>query len=129
MTRQHVDDLIKNTKVIHIDGNESPEDKLLAEDSLRREMISFYYDQFRHFDNPAAPFFQFMSRDAHLTMGIGGVVRMRMYYRFRWRHPLACVCAVSDSDTGESVCASPSRHHSCRNVHLLPGARTEQGVR
>ena len=82
MTRQHVDDLIKNTKVIHIDGNESPEDKLLAEDSLRREMISFYYDQFRHFDNPAAPFFQFMSRDAHLTMGIGGVVRMRMYYGF-----------------------------------------------
>lgn len=37
----------------------------------------FYYDQFHHFQDPRAPYFLFMSRDAHLAMGIGGVVRMR----------------------------------------------------
>ncbi|WP_106830877.1 hypothetical protein [Parabacteroides pacaensis] len=37
----------------------------------------FYYDQFHHFQDPRAPYFLFMSRDAQLAMGIGGVVRMR----------------------------------------------------
>ncbi len=37
----------------------------------------FYYDQFRHFQDPRAPYFLFMSKDARLAMGIGGVVRMR----------------------------------------------------
>lgn len=48
-------------------------------DSLKeRELIDrFYYDQFHHFQDPRAPYFLFMSRDARLAMGIGGVVRMR----------------------------------------------------
>lgn len=37
----------------------------------------FYYDQFRHFQDPRAPYFLFMSKDAQWAMGIGGVVRMR----------------------------------------------------
>lgn len=37
----------------------------------------FYYDQFRHFQDPRAPYFLFMSKDAQLAMGVGGVVRMR----------------------------------------------------
>ncbi len=37
-------------------------------------------DQFRHFQDPGAPYFLFMSKDAGLAMGIGGCVRMRAYY-------------------------------------------------
>lgn len=45
-----------------------------------RELIDrFYYDQFHHFQDPRAPYFLFMSRDARLAMGIGGVVRMRAW--------------------------------------------------
>lgn len=43
-------------------------------------MEHFYYDQFRNFQDPAAPYFLFMSRDANLAMGIGGMVRMRGYF-------------------------------------------------
>lgn len=48
-------------------------------DSLKEQALisRFYYDQFRHFQDPRAPYFLFMSRDATLAMGIGGVVRMR----------------------------------------------------
>ena len=49
-------------------------------DSVRRLISSFYYDQFRHFSDPAAPYFLFMSKDAQLAMGIGGCVRMRGYF-------------------------------------------------
>jgi len=49
-------------------------------DSVRRVIDAFYYDQFRHFQDPAAPYFLFMSKDAQLAMGIGGCVRMRGWY-------------------------------------------------
>jgi len=51
-------------------------------DSLRqRQLIDmFYYDQFRNFNDPRAPYFLLMSRDAKLAMGIGGVVRMRGWF-------------------------------------------------
>lgn len=48
-------------------------------DSVKERALidRFYYDQFHHFQDPRAPYFLFMSRDARLAMGIGGVVRMR----------------------------------------------------
>ena len=49
-------------------------------DSVRRLISAFYVDQFRHFQDPAAPYFLFMSKDANLAMGIGGCVRMRAWY-------------------------------------------------
>ncbi len=49
-------------------------------DSIRDLVYAFYYDQFRHFQDPDAPYFLFMSRDATLAMGIGGAVRMRGYF-------------------------------------------------
>ncbi len=49
-------------------------------DSVRELINMFYYDQFRHFSDPDAPYFLFMSRDASLAMGLGGAVRMRAYY-------------------------------------------------
>ena len=47
------------------------------EDSVRWLISRFYVDQYRHFQDPKAPYFMFMSRDAKVAMGIGGVVRMR----------------------------------------------------
>lgn len=49
-------------------------------DSAESLMRMFYEDQFRHFQDPLAPYFMFMSKDNSLAMGIGGVVRMRAYY-------------------------------------------------
>lgn len=49
-------------------------------DSVRHLIDMFYYDQFRSFLDPEAPYFLFMSRDATLAMGVGGAVRMRGYF-------------------------------------------------
>ncbi len=56
-------------------------------DSVRRLIEMFYYDQFRSFSDPEAPYFLFMSRDATLAMGIGGCVRMRGYYDWHGAQP------------------------------------------
>lgn len=51
-----------------------------ADAAKERALIDrFYMDQFRHFQDPRAPYFLFMSRNADLAMGIGGVVRMRAW--------------------------------------------------
>ena len=57
-------------------------------DSVRRLVEMFYYDQFRSFSDPEAPYFLFMSRDAKLAMGIGGAVRMRAYYDWNGAMPV-----------------------------------------
>lgn len=70
-----------STKIIYIDGRPDSEKVRKAEtDSIRQLVNMFYYDQFRHFQDPDAPYFLFMSKDAQLTMGIGGGVKMRAYY-------------------------------------------------
>lgn len=74
------DSLIADHKIIYIDGSPASADESRYIDSLRRRISIFYYDQFRHFSDPAAPYFLFMSKDAQLAMGIGGCVRMRSYY-------------------------------------------------
>lgn len=78
---QQISEVIENTKVIHIDGKPAESEKMQQElDSVRRLILTFYYDQFRHSQDPDAPYFLFMSKDAKLAMGIGGCVRMRGYY-------------------------------------------------
>lgn len=49
-------------------------------DSLRNLLDMFYYDQYRHYQDPRAPYFMFMSRGGNMSMGVGGVVRLRGYY-------------------------------------------------
>ncbi len=51
-------------------------------DSLRHMIAMFYVDQFRSFQDPLAPYFLLMSKDAKLAMGIGGSVRMRGWFDF-----------------------------------------------
>lgn len=69
------DSLINNHKYIFFGEGTNPHS-----DSIRALVENFYYDQFRNFQDPAAPYFLFMSRDANLAMGVGGRVRMRGYY-------------------------------------------------
>ena len=79
MVDQQLDTLIGNHKIIYIDGQPY---KITEEhvDSLRKLIDMFYFDQFRNFSDPAAPYFLFMSKDAQLAMGVGGCVRMRGWY-------------------------------------------------
>lgn len=46
-------------------------------DSIAQMITLFYVDQFRSFQDPLAPYFLLMSKDAKLAMGVGGAVRMR----------------------------------------------------
>lgn len=80
MVDRQTDSLVANTKIVHIDGRPAQEQAQAYVDSIRQRIATFYYDQFRHFSDPAAPYFLFMSKDAQLAMGIGGCVRMRAYY-------------------------------------------------
>lgn len=71
------DSLISDHHVMMIgkDGEDNP-----SNDSIRSMIENFYIDQFRNYQDPAAPYFMFMSHDANMAMGVGGVVRMRAYY-------------------------------------------------
>lgn len=69
------DSLLNDHKVIFFGEGANPE-----ADSIRNLVENFYYDQFRSFQDPDAPYFLFMSRGADLAMGIGGLVRMRGYF-------------------------------------------------
>lgn len=80
---QHLIDIQRDTlmathRIISIDN--TTQSLNINSDSVRSLIEQYYYDQFRHTQNPNAPYFIFMSRDAQLSMGIGGAVRMRGYY-------------------------------------------------
>lgn len=74
LTDTHLDSLAADHKVIFFGKGEEP-----ANDSIRAIYMKFYRDQFRHFQDPLAPYFLFMSKDSNLAMGMGGMVRMRGY--------------------------------------------------
>lgn len=69
------DSIKESHKIIFFGEGQNP-----SRDSIRTLVDAFYYDQFRHFQDPRAPYFMFMSRDAQLAMGIGGRVKMRGWY-------------------------------------------------
>lgn len=75
MTDIAMDSTVKNHKIIFFGKGEEA-----SSDSVDTLIRRFYEDQFRHFQDPLAPYFLFMSKDANLAMGVGGVVRMRGYY-------------------------------------------------
>lgn len=80
LVEAQTDSLIRSHKIVYIDGKPADAGTQAYVDSIRQRISMFYYDQFRHFSDPAAPYFLFMSKDAQLAMGIGGCVRMRGYY-------------------------------------------------
>ncbi len=72
---------VESNKIVWLDSKpESAEQRKADVDSIRQEITSFYYDQFKHFRDPDAPYFMFISKEANLSLGLGGAVRMRAYY-------------------------------------------------
>lgn len=70
-----------STKLIYIDGKPDSQQRRQADiDSIKKVINAFYYDQFRNFQDPDAPYFLFMSKEAGVSMGVGGGVRMRAFY-------------------------------------------------
>lgn len=70
------DSLLSDHKVISLTSGS--EEKPTAE--LREKMEQFYYNSYRSFQDPAAPYFMFMSRDGKLVMGLGGTMKLRAYF-------------------------------------------------
>lgn len=74
----HQEKLVKSTKLVGIDvSGPVMKDK---SDSIYSLIGRFYADQFRNFQDPQAPYFMFISKNANLAMGIGGLVRMRGWF-------------------------------------------------
>lgn len=71
------DSLAASHRVIFFGDKDTPQ---VSNDSINSIILKYYQDQFRHTQDPLAPYFMFMSKDATLSMGIGGCVRMRAYY-------------------------------------------------
>lgn len=70
-----------STKIVYIGGKPTTQDEHQADnDSIKEVINAFYYDQFRNFQDPDAPYFLFMSKEAGVAMGVGGGVRMRAFY-------------------------------------------------
>ncbi|MDE7443698.1 MAG: hypothetical protein K2M65_06025 [Muribaculaceae bacterium] len=70
-----IDSLVNSHQIMFFGDGDKP-----SADSVSSLIRSFYYDQFRHFQDPLAPYFLFMSKDANLAMGVGGCVRLRGWY-------------------------------------------------
>lgn len=89
MADRQIDSLLTSHKFVYLDGKPADSALVAYEDSIRSQISAFYYEQFRHFSDPAAPYFLFLSKDAKLAMGIGGAVRMRAYYDWGGAVPAA----------------------------------------
>ena len=59
-----IDSTLTSNRIVFIDGKPATEQTQEYVDSIRRVISEFYYDQFRHFQDPGAPYFLFMSKDA-----------------------------------------------------------------
>lgn len=71
-------------KIVHVGEGED-----LNETSQREIINNFYYDQFRHYQDPMAPYFMLLSRDGKLGMGIGGAVAVQGFYDWNGSMPTA----------------------------------------
>ena len=79
---QYIDSLKSTHRIEYLGEGQTPS----ASDE-RALLDIFYYDQFRNAQDPRAPYFLFMSRDARFVMGLGGVVRMRGWYDWNGSMP------------------------------------------
>ena len=62
---------LQNIKVLTMNGSMSTD---TPSDSAAELINQFYIDQFRHYNDPEAPYFMLMSRDANLALGVGGTI-------------------------------------------------------
>ncbi|MDE7402885.1 MAG: hypothetical protein K2M87_05695 [Muribaculaceae bacterium] len=86
--RTHTADEIKIEKLKHelniisLGNCDAANSSVSHEDSIKRLVDLFFYDQYHHFQDPLAPYFMLMSKDAKLGLGIGGAVRLRGWCDF-----------------------------------------------
>lgn len=107
------DSLTASHRLVYLDGKPAPAEINSYVDSVRRVIGKFYYDQFHHFQDPEAPYFLFLSKDAALAMGIGGAVRMRAYYDWGGAVPASAfapylIPVTPDPAAKRAVSATPS---------------------
>lgn len=75
----HPREIVKNTHTVYV-GNS---DKRPSNDSVESLIAQFYTEQYRQFNDPHAPYFMFLTRDANLAMGIGGKLQMHGWYDWK----------------------------------------------
>ena len=79
-------------------------------DTIVRSLMNvFYTDQFRSFQDPEAPYFMLMSKDAHLAMGVGGLLTLRGWYDWH-----GVVPDVFYSPYNIPIPVNPARNHELR---------------
>ena len=67
--KQH-EELLKNHKIVYFGKGE-------ADSTAQLDLINrFYINQFRHAQDPRAPYFMLMSRSGNMAMGIGGTIKV-----------------------------------------------------
>lgn len=67
-------DQVSNTHKITVGMDE------VQNDSTEMLLNLFYVDQFRHFRDPRAPYFMFLSKAGNVALGVGGQVNVRGWY-------------------------------------------------
>lgn len=95
--------LIESTKVIVPYGG-----TVLNPDSVQSTIALFYINQFRHFQDPKAPYFMLMSKDSRLAMGVGGKVKFNGWYGWNG--------ALSSSDFNPSGITIPHDPSAMREL-------------
>ena len=77
---QQADSLMASHRVVELSADGVRTLTPAENEELAGKFMQFYYDQYRHSQDPEAPYFMFMSKDREMMMGIGGVIRMRAWY-------------------------------------------------
>lgn len=86
LTDDQIDSTVAKTRILYFDNGVRAETQFPINSDVQRRIAEFYYGQFRHTQDPGAPYFMFMSKTGELGMGIGGAVRMRGWYD--WNDPV-----------------------------------------
>lgn len=97
-----IDAIVDNTKMVFANGR----DERVNEDSVRSLISIFYMNQYRHFQDPDAPYFMLMSRDASMALGIGGALKLRAW--FDWNGTIE---SASFSPYDIPIPKDPADHH------------------
>ena len=104
--KKRIENVKNNTHLIGAGGTEN-------RDSLSRLLNIFYYDQFRHAQDPKAPYFMFLSKNGDLALGVGGQMKIKGY--FDWNGALPSSSFVpydipisKDPTQMRNLAASPS---------------------
>lgn len=69
-------EIINSSHIITVGGSNAE----LTQDSILSLINKFYIDQFRNSQDPEAPYFTFMSKDANLAMGVGGTLKATAWF-------------------------------------------------